>query len=68
MSPSVALLAAKPRERDTTGPAVTELTGKCTRQYVLSVARIVKCLLSLERVGQYIAASATVSQSRAVDD
>jgi len=59
MTPSVALLAVKPREPGTITPAVTELTAKCIPQYVSSVVKIVKCPLSLERAGQYIVVSAT---------
>jgi len=59
MSPSVALLAVKPREPSTITPEVTDLAAKCIPQYVLSVARTAKCPLSLERAGQYIVVSAT---------
>jgi len=58
MSPSVAQPAVKQRERDTTTPAVTGLTAKCITQYALRAVKIVKCLLSLERAGQYIVVNA----------
>jgi hypothetical protein len=66
MSPSVVLLAVKPREPDTIALAVTELTAKCTPQYVSSVVKIVKCPLSLERAGQYIVVNATTRLNWAV--
>jgi hypothetical protein len=59
MSPSVALLAVRQREAGITAPAVTGLTARCIPQYVLNVAKIVKCPLSLERAGQFIVVSAT---------
>jgi len=59
MSPSVAQLAVKQKEPSTIASEVTGLTAKCIPQYVLSVVKIVKCPLSLERAGQYIVVSAT---------
>jgi len=59
MSPSVALLAVRQREPSTMAPEVTGLAAKCMPQYVLSVAKTVKCPLSLERASQYIVVSAT---------
>jgi hypothetical protein len=60
MSPSVALLAVRQKEAGTIAPAVTGLAAKCMPQYVLSVAKTVKCPLSLERASQYIVVTATV--------
>jgi hypothetical protein len=59
MSPSVALLAVKPREPSTIAPEVTSLAAKCIPQYVLNVVKTVKCPLSLGRAGQYIVVIAT---------
>jgi len=59
MSPSVARLAVRQKEPGTIAPAVSGLAAKCIPQYVLSVAKNVKCPLSLERAGQYIVVSAT---------
>jgi hypothetical protein len=59
MSPSVALLAVKPREPSTMTPEVPDLAAKCIPQYVLSVVKTVKCPLSLERASQYIVVTAT---------
>jgi hypothetical protein len=59
MSPSVVRLAVKQREPDTTASVVTGLAAKCIPQYVLNAAKTAKCLLSLERAGQYIVVSAT---------
>jgi hypothetical protein len=58
MNPSVALLAVKPKEPSTIAE-VSGLTARCIPQYVLSVVKIVKCPLSLERVGRYIVVNAT---------
>jgi hypothetical protein len=66
MSPSVALLAVRQREASTTTPEVPELAAKCMPRYVLSVAKNVKCPLSLERAGRYIVANATPRLSQAV--
>jgi hypothetical protein len=66
MSPSVALLAVRQREPSTMAPEVLELAAKCMPQYVLSVAKTVKCLLSLERASQYIVVSATARINWAV--
>jgi hypothetical protein len=65
MSPSVALLAVRQREPSTT-PEAPELAAKCIPQYVLSVAKNVKCPLSLERAGQYIVVTATARLNQAV--
>jgi hypothetical protein len=59
MSPSVALLAVRQREPSTMAPEVPDLAAKCMPQCVLSVAKNVKCLLSLERASQYIVVTAT---------
>jgi hypothetical protein len=59
MSPSVALLAVRQREPSSMAPEVPDLAAKCMPQYVLSVAKNVKCPLSLERASQYIVVSAT---------
>jgi hypothetical protein len=66
MSPSVAPLAVRQREPSTITPEVTGLAAKCIPQYVLSVAKNVKCPLSLERAGQYIVVNATVILNQAV--
>jgi hypothetical protein len=58
-SPSVAPLAVKQKEPSTIAPEVPELTARCIPQYVMNVAKTVKCPLSLERAGQYIVVSAT---------
>jgi hypothetical protein len=68
MNPSVALPAVKQREPSTMTPEVTGLAAKCIPQYVLSVAKTVKCPLSLERAGQYIVVSATARLNWAVDN
>jgi hypothetical protein len=60
MSPSVALLAVRQREPSSMAPEVPDLAAKCMPQYVLSVAKNVKCPLSLERASQYIVVTATV--------
>jgi hypothetical protein len=65
MSPSVALLAVRQREPSLTTPEVPELAAKCMPQYALSVARNVKCPLSLERAGQYIVVNATARINQA---
>jgi hypothetical protein len=65
-SPSVAPLAVRQREPSTITPEVTGLTAKCILQYVLSVAKTVKCPSSLERAGQYIAVNATTRLNQAV--
>jgi len=59
MNPSAAPPAVKQREPSTTATVVIELTARCILQYVLSVAKIVKCPLNRERAGQYIVVSAT---------
>jgi hypothetical protein len=64
MSPSVALLAARQREPSTTTP---ELAARCMPRYALSVARNVKCPLSLEKAGQCIVVNATARIGQAVD-
>jgi hypothetical protein len=66
MSPSAAPLAVRQRGPSTMAPEVTDLAAKCIPQYVLSVAKNVKCLLSLERASQYIAVIATVRLNQAV--
>ena len=66
MSPSVALLAVRQREPSTMAPEVPELAAKCMPQYVLSVAKNVKCPLSLEKAGQYIVVNATARINQAV--
>jgi hypothetical protein len=60
MSQSVALLAVRQREPSSMAPEVPDLAAKCMPQYVLSVAKNVKCPLSLERASQYIVVTATV--------
>ena len=64
-SPSVAPLAARQREPSTT-PEAPELAAKCIPRYVLSVAKNVKCPLSLEKAGQYIVVSATTRLNQLV--
>jgi len=59
MSPSVAPLAVRQRELSTTTPEAPELPARCIPQCVLSVARNVKCPLSLEKAGQCIVVTAT---------
>jgi hypothetical protein len=59
MSLSVARLAVRQKDPGTIAPAVTGLTAKCIPQYVLSVAKSVKCPLSLERAGRCIVVIAT---------
>lgn len=66
MSPSVAPLAARQREPNTTTPEVPEPAAKCMPRYALSVARNVKCPLSLEKADQYIVANATPRSSQAI--
>jgi hypothetical protein len=66
MSPSVALLAVRQREPSTTTPEAPELAAKCMPQYVLRVAKNVKCPLSLERASQYIVVTATARINWAV--
>jgi hypothetical protein len=66
MSPSVAPLAVKQRDPSTITPEVTGLIAKCMPQYVLSVAKNVKCPLSLERAGRYIVVNAIAKINRAV--
>jgi hypothetical protein len=66
MSPSVALLAVRQREPSSMAPEVPDLAAKCMPQYVLSVAKNVKCPLSLERASQYIVVSATARINWAV--
>jgi len=58
-SPSVVRLAVKQRKPSTIAPEVPELAAKCIPQYVMDVAKTVKCPLSPERAGQYIVVSAT---------
>jgi len=65
-SPSVAPLAVRQREPSTITPEVTGLTAKCILQYVLSVAKTVKCPSSLERAGRYIVVNATTRLNQAV--
>ena len=67
MSPSVALLAVRQRERSTTTPEAPELPARCILQYVLSVARNVKFPLSLEKAGQCIVVNATARIGQLVD-
>jgi len=67
MSPSVALLAVRQSEPSTTTPEAPELAARCMPRYVVSVARNVKCPLSLEKAGQYIVVNATARISQAVD-
>ena len=67
MSPSVALLAVRQSEPSTTTPEAPELAARCMPRYVLSVARNVKCPLSLEKAGQYIVVNATARIGQAVD-
>jgi hypothetical protein len=57
MNPSVAHLAVKQREPST---ITTEVPARCIPQYVLSVAKTVKCPLSRERAGQYIVVNVTI--------
>jgi hypothetical protein len=66
MSPSVALLAVRQREASTMTPEVSGLAAKCMPQYVLSVAKNVKCPLSLEKADQYIVVSATTRLNQAI--
>jgi hypothetical protein len=68
MSPSVAPLAVRQREPSTITPEVTGLTAKCIPQYVLSVAKTVKCPSSLERAGRYIVVNATTRLNQAVSN
>jgi hypothetical protein len=67
MSPSVALLAVRQNEPSMTTPEAPELAVRCMRRYVLSVARNVKCPLSLEKAGQYTVVNATARIGQAVD-
>ena len=67
MSPSVALLAVRQSEPSTTTPEAPELAARCMPRYVVSVARNVKCPLSLEKAGQYIVVNATARIGQAVD-
>jgi hypothetical protein len=67
MSPSVALLAVRQSEPSTTTPEALELAARCMPRYVVSVARNVKCPLSLEKAGQYIVVNATARIGQAVD-
>jgi hypothetical protein len=67
MSPSVALLAVRQNEPSTTTPLAPELAARCMPRYVVSVARNVKCPLSLEKAGQYIVVNATARIGQAVD-
>ncbi len=59
MNPSVAHPAVRQREPSTTTLEASGLVAKCMLQYVLSVAKTVKCHLSPERAGQYIVVTAT---------
>lgn len=67
MSPSVALLAVRQSEPSTTTPEAPELAARCMPRYVVSVARNVKCPLSLEKAGQYIVVNATARIGQALD-
>lgn len=67
MSPSVALLAVRQSEPSTTTPEAPELAARCMPRYVVSVARNVKCPLSLEKAAQYIVVNATARIGQAVD-
>ncbi len=67
MSPSVALLAVRQSEPSTTTPEAPELAARCMPRYVVSVARNVKCPLSLEKAGPYIVVNATARIGQAVD-
>jgi len=59
MNPSAALLAAKREEPSVVTSADIDLADKCIPPYVLTVAKNVKFLLSLEKAGQYIVVSVT---------
>jgi hypothetical protein len=67
MSPSVALLAVRQSGPSTTTPEAPGLAARCMPRYVVSVARNVKCPLSLEKAGQYIVVNATARIGQAVD-
>ena len=57
MNQSDAHLAVKQREPSIITPEVPDLAAKCILQYVLSVAKTVKCPLNLEKADQYIVAN-----------
>ena len=60
--------AAEQGKRSVTEMMVTGRRAECSRQYALSVAKILKCLLSPERIDRYIVVSATVRSNRADKD
>ena len=70
MNPSVVPSAAEPGNQSVTEMAVMVPgpRAECSRRYALSVAKILKCLLSPERIDRYIVVSATVRSNRADKD
>jgi hypothetical protein len=59
MNLGVVPIAAEPGKQSVTETVATELNAKCSRQYALSVARILKYLSSLERIDRFIVVNAT---------
>ena len=69
MNPDVVPIAAEQGKRNVTGLMATAPGphAKCSLRYALSVAKILKCLSSPERIDLCIVMSATMQPDRAVN-